>query len=392
MRFIPQYILASQRHTDAPRLSQEARTAIAKVSEMANDADFNVYMDLQPGEMQFINNYHVLHGRTAYEDDVAHGYKRHLKRLWLATYALTDRPAHFAALGRTPLGGQALGEHAARRGAHPPPAPEHRPAEGSASDGSASGGRLAASRWRSGPEFEQTPERELLRGPGRPPPRQRDAEQQGVRQIAAAGRLGPLGRGARGRLRLRAERALLSARSHPRAGGRSGHSRAQAGRHAPVGQPDPHRVRRSRRRAAAGRIPQHRPRVDHVDHVHDSRCAERALRDAAGARARRADALRRARPGARRQGGDVAGPAQPSGAAAGRWVQPEPADRHADCSRRASPSTNSRRSTGRAPSRSATSTGAWRPPPDRGDGAELDRCAPQELGFGYTRRGHRFDR
>ena len=56
---------------------------------MANDPDFNVYMDLQPGEMQFINNYHVLHGRTAYEDDVAHGYKRHLKRLWLATYALT---------------------------------------------------------------------------------------------------------------------------------------------------------------------------------------------------------------------------------------------------------------------------------------------------------------
>jgi Taurine catabolism dioxygenase TauD, TfdA family len=49
--------------------------------------------------MQFINNYHVLHGRTAYEEDVANGYKRHLKRLWLATYALTDRPAHFAALG-----------------------------------------------------------------------------------------------------------------------------------------------------------------------------------------------------------------------------------------------------------------------------------------------------
>jgi hypothetical protein len=101
VRFIPQYILASQRHTDAPRLSPEARTAIALVSEMANDADFNVYMDLQPGEMQFINNYHVLHGRTAYEDDVAHGYKRHLKRLWLATHALTERPAHFAALGRT---------------------------------------------------------------------------------------------------------------------------------------------------------------------------------------------------------------------------------------------------------------------------------------------------
>ena len=49
--------------------------------------------------MQFINNYHVLHGRTAYEDDPATGHKRHLKRLWLATHALTDRPARFQAKG-----------------------------------------------------------------------------------------------------------------------------------------------------------------------------------------------------------------------------------------------------------------------------------------------------
>jgi hypothetical protein len=100
VRFIPQYILASQRHPDAPSLSAAAREAIAAASALANDPDFNVYMDLQPGEMQLINNYHVLHGRTAYEDDVAHGYKRHLKRLWLATHALTDRPSYFAALGR----------------------------------------------------------------------------------------------------------------------------------------------------------------------------------------------------------------------------------------------------------------------------------------------------
>jgi hypothetical protein len=101
VRFIPPYILASQRHPDAPRLSATAREAIAHAVALANDPDFNVYMDLQPGEMQFINNYHVLHGRTAYVDDPAHGHKRHLKRLWLATYALTDRPAHFQALGRS---------------------------------------------------------------------------------------------------------------------------------------------------------------------------------------------------------------------------------------------------------------------------------------------------
>jgi hypothetical protein len=99
VRFIPAYIYASQRHDDAPRLTKIQKAAISKAVELANDPDFNVYMDLRPGEMQFINNYHVLHGRTAYEDDPARGYKRHLKRLWLATHELTDRPTRFQAQG-----------------------------------------------------------------------------------------------------------------------------------------------------------------------------------------------------------------------------------------------------------------------------------------------------
>jgi hypothetical protein len=94
-RFIPQYVLASQKHPEAPRLSDTAHEALLTVSEMARDPRYNVYMDLAPGEMQFINNYHVLHGRQEYKDDVAAGFKRHLKRLWLSTRALKDRPAHF---------------------------------------------------------------------------------------------------------------------------------------------------------------------------------------------------------------------------------------------------------------------------------------------------------
>jgi len=93
IRFIPAYIRASQRHAEAPRLKPIVLEALDTVSAMARDPRFNVYMDLQPGEMQFINNYHVLHGRTSYED--APGRKRHLKRLWLATHHLKDRPAHF---------------------------------------------------------------------------------------------------------------------------------------------------------------------------------------------------------------------------------------------------------------------------------------------------------
>jgi hypothetical protein len=95
VRFIPQYILASQKHPEAPRLSATAREALETVSAMARDPRYNVYMDLAPGEMQFIDNYHVLHGRQEYEDDVPNGYKRHLKRLWLSTRTLKERPEYF---------------------------------------------------------------------------------------------------------------------------------------------------------------------------------------------------------------------------------------------------------------------------------------------------------
>jgi hypothetical protein len=95
VRFIPQYILASQKHPEAPRLSATAREALETVSAMARDPRYNVYMDLAPGEMQFIDNYDVLHGRQEYEDDVPNGYKRHLKRLWLSTRTLKERPEYF---------------------------------------------------------------------------------------------------------------------------------------------------------------------------------------------------------------------------------------------------------------------------------------------------------
>ncbi len=95
-RFIPQYIKASQRHPGAPRLTPLQIEALDTVAAMARDPQWNVYMDLQPGEMQFIDNYHVLHGRMEYEDDVAKGQKRHLKRLWLATRYLKNRPETFA--------------------------------------------------------------------------------------------------------------------------------------------------------------------------------------------------------------------------------------------------------------------------------------------------------
>ena len=95
VRLIRAYILASQRHPDAPRLTDLAREGLTWMQERAESGAYSVVMDFEPGDMQFINNYHVLHGRAPYTDDRPAGKVRHLKRLWLETEALTDRPAYF---------------------------------------------------------------------------------------------------------------------------------------------------------------------------------------------------------------------------------------------------------------------------------------------------------
>jgi hypothetical protein len=102
VRYIRPYIASSRRHPDAPRPSAAARAAMDRLDALCADERFHVSMELQPGDMQFVNNYHVLHGRDAYADDRGAGRVRHLKRLWLETDLLADdeKPERFR-LGRT---------------------------------------------------------------------------------------------------------------------------------------------------------------------------------------------------------------------------------------------------------------------------------------------------
>jgi Taurine catabolism dioxygenase TauD, TfdA family len=89
------YILSSQRHADAPRLTDRAREALDWLRDAAQNNRFSVTMDFRPGDMQFVNNHHVLHGRTPCVDEPATGKVRHLKRLWLESEVLVDRPPQF---------------------------------------------------------------------------------------------------------------------------------------------------------------------------------------------------------------------------------------------------------------------------------------------------------
>ncbi len=95
VRLIGAYIHASQRHADAPRLTEKAIEALAWMRDQADGGAYSVRMDIRPGDIQLINNYHVLHGRAPYVDDRAAGKVRHLKRLWLETEALAERPPYF---------------------------------------------------------------------------------------------------------------------------------------------------------------------------------------------------------------------------------------------------------------------------------------------------------
>lgn len=102
VRYIRPYIESCRRHEDAPRPSAAAREAMDRVDAMCADPTFHASMTMRPGDMQFVNNYHVLHAREAYEDDREAGKIRHLKRLWLETDVLADddKPERFR-LGRT---------------------------------------------------------------------------------------------------------------------------------------------------------------------------------------------------------------------------------------------------------------------------------------------------
>ena len=92
-RFNGTFIESAQRFNDVPRLTTLQREAIDAVGDLCQKKSFRVDMSLERGDMQFVNNYAVLHSRTSYVDHADETKKRHLLRLWLRTAAFADYPA-----------------------------------------------------------------------------------------------------------------------------------------------------------------------------------------------------------------------------------------------------------------------------------------------------------
>ncbi|HEY0296585.1 MAG TPA: TauD/TfdA family dioxygenase [Bordetella sp.] len=63
--------------------SEAEIAALDAFEAIASDPGFRLDMDLQPGDLQLVNNFTVLHSRTAFYDNPASPQRRHLVRLWL---------------------------------------------------------------------------------------------------------------------------------------------------------------------------------------------------------------------------------------------------------------------------------------------------------------------
>lgn len=72
------------------RLTQMEIEAIEHVEALAASSDFHLDMEFAEGDIQFLNNRLMLHGRTDYKDAAKIEKRRHLLRLWLK---VSDWPA-----------------------------------------------------------------------------------------------------------------------------------------------------------------------------------------------------------------------------------------------------------------------------------------------------------
>lgn len=87
--FGPKHIVKGHDLAETPPLTDLQRDAIRVAEELADANRFD--MALEPGDMQFLNNYVCLHTRSAYQDHAESSKKRLLWRLWLMNPDLRTR-------------------------------------------------------------------------------------------------------------------------------------------------------------------------------------------------------------------------------------------------------------------------------------------------------------
>ena len=107
-RYVRTYVEAGEAAAGGP-MDEAGLSVLDRFEEVTKRPELMLEFTLRPGEMYFINNYTILHARTAFDDgDAEEDQRRHLLRLWLEVPDM--RPVHphirkngiVAVPGRTP--------------------------------------------------------------------------------------------------------------------------------------------------------------------------------------------------------------------------------------------------------------------------------------------------
>jgi len=91
-RYVRTYVEAGEAAAGRP-MSEAELAVLDRFEEISKRSELMLEFTLQPGEIYFINNYTILHARTAFDDgDAEEDGRRHLLRLWLEVPQM--RPVH----------------------------------------------------------------------------------------------------------------------------------------------------------------------------------------------------------------------------------------------------------------------------------------------------------
>jgi Taurine catabolism dioxygenase TauD, TfdA family len=91
-RYVRTYVEAGEAAAGRPMGAAEL-AVLDRFEEVTKRPELMLEFTLRPGEMYFINNYTILHARTAFDDgDAEEDQRRHLLRLWLEVPGM--RPVH----------------------------------------------------------------------------------------------------------------------------------------------------------------------------------------------------------------------------------------------------------------------------------------------------------
>lgn len=91
-RFAPRFIRSAPEKTGVPLSAVEVE-ALRIMEELAEELCFEI--PFEPGDIQLINNYVIVHGRTGYQDFPDEARKRHLLRLWLKVPGARKLPPEY---------------------------------------------------------------------------------------------------------------------------------------------------------------------------------------------------------------------------------------------------------------------------------------------------------